>query len=75
MTATSQEISQQQQWHNLSATRVAQNLNTNIETGLTSDEVGKRRERYGTNELKGKSGTNPIFRFLLQFNQPYFIFC
>ncbi|MBD2440928.1 cation-transporting P-type ATPase [Nostoc sp. FACHB-110] len=70
MAVTSEEIIQQQQWHNLAASRVAQNLNTNIETGLTSDEVAKRRERYGANELKGKSGTNPILRFLLQFNQP-----
>ncbi|MEJ1932348.1 cation-transporting P-type ATPase [Nostoc sp. NIES-2111] len=69
MTAISQDISQQE-WHNLPASRVAQKLNANIETGLTSDEVEKRRERYGTNELKGKAGTNPIFRFLLQFNQP-----
>ncbi|AUT01692.1 carbonate dehydratase [Nostoc sp. CENA543] len=70
MTATSEINTQPKQWHNLSASKVAQNLNINPETGLTSDEVLKRRERYGTNELKGKSGTNPIIRFLLQFNQP-----
>jgi cation-transporting ATPase F len=70
MTATSEISTQPKQWHNLPASKVAQNLNTNSETGLTSDEVVKRRERYGTNELKGKSATNPIIRFLLQFNQP-----
>ncbi|OCQ98757.1 carbonate dehydratase [Nostoc sp. MBR 210] len=70
MTATSKVITQEQQWHNLPALKVAQNLNTNPETGLTSNEVVKRRERYGANELKGKSGTNPILKFLLQFNQP-----
>jgi len=70
MTATSEEITQSQQWHHLPVSRVEQNLNTNLETGLTSDEVTKRRERYGANELKSKGGTNPIFRFLLQFNQP-----
>ncbi|MBD2493003.1 cation-transporting P-type ATPase [Nostoc sp. FACHB-280] len=70
MAATSEIITQPKQWHNLPASKVAQNFSTNPETGLTSDEVVKRRERYGTNELKGKSGTNPIIRFLLQFNQP-----
>jgi len=50
MTATSEEIMQPQQWHNLPASRVAQNLNTNIQTGLTSDEVEKRQARYGANE-------------------------
>ncbi|MBD2667106.1 ATPase, E1-E2 type [Richelia sinica FACHB-800] len=70
MTATSEISTQPKQWHNLPTSKVAQNLNTNPETGLTSDEVVKRQERYGANELKGKSGTNPIIRFLLQFNQP-----
>ncbi|MBG1239894.1 cation-transporting P-type ATPase [Nostoc sp. NZL] len=70
MTATSEEIMQPQQWHNLVESKVAWHLNTNLETGLTSDEVTKRRERFGSNELKGKAGTSPILRFLLQFNQP-----
>jgi len=70
MTAISEVITQPQQWHNLPISRVAQNLNTNPETGLNSDEAAKRKERYGANELKGKSGTNPILRFLLQFNEP-----
>ncbi|MBD2564035.1 MULTISPECIES: cation-transporting P-type ATPase [Nostoc] len=70
MTATSEEIMQPQQWHNLVESKVARHLNTNLETGLTSDEVTKRRERFGSNELKGKAGTSPILRFLLQFNQP-----
>lgn len=70
MTATSEEIIQPREWHNLSASKVAQNLNANLETGLTSDEVVKRRERFGANELKGKRGTSPLLRFLWQFNQP-----
>ncbi|MEA5605654.1 cation-transporting P-type ATPase [Nostoc sp. UHCC 0252] len=70
MTATSEKSMQPQQWHNLPESNVARHLNTNLETGLTSDEVTKRRERFGSNELKGKPGTNPMLRFLLQFNQP-----
>ncbi len=70
MTATSEKIMQLREWHNLPASRVAQHLDANLETGLTSDEVVKRQERFGTNELKGKGGTSPVLRFLLQFNQP-----
>ncbi|MGH1397292.1 MAG: cation-translocating P-type ATPase [Trichormus sp.] len=70
MTATNQNPSQPQQWHNLPASRVAENLSTNLETGLNADEVTKRRERFGTNELKAKPGKSPLVRFLLQFHQP-----
>ncbi|AFY49921.1 P-type ATPase, translocating [Nostoc sp. PCC 7524] len=70
MTATNQNPVQLQQWHNLPASTVAENLGTNLDTGLTSDEVAKRRERFGTNELKAKPGKSPLVRFLLQFNQP-----
>ncbi|MBE9105106.1 cation-transporting P-type ATPase [Nostoc cf. edaphicum LEGE 07299] len=70
MTATSEKIIQPREWHNLPASKVAQHLDANLETGLTSDEVVKRQERFGANELKGKRGTSPGLRFLLQFNQP-----
>lgn len=70
MTATHQNPSQPQQWHNLPASKVAENLGTNLDTGLTADEVTKRRERFGTNELKAKPGKSPVLRFLLQFHQP-----
>ncbi|MHC0061978.1 cation-translocating P-type ATPase [Nostoc sp. UIC 10890] len=70
MTATSEKIMQPREWHNLPVQKVAQHLDANLETGLTSDEVVKRQERFGTNELKGKRGTSPVLRFLLQFNQP-----
>ncbi|BAY64313.1 ATPase, E1-E2 type [Calothrix brevissima NIES-22] len=70
MTATSEKIMPPNEWHHLPASKVAQHLDTNLQTGLTSDEVVKRRERFGANELQVKSGTNPVIRFLLQFNQP-----
>ncbi|BDI18887.1 hypothetical protein ANSO36C_46890 [Nostoc cf. commune SO-36] len=70
MTATSEKSIQPHEWHNLPASKVAQHLDANLETGLTSDEVVKRQERFGANELKGKRGTSPVLRFLLQFNQP-----
>ncbi|MBD1840911.1 cation-transporting P-type ATPase [Coleofasciculus sp. FACHB-501] len=70
MTATAKEKSVGNQWHHLPVGEVAQNLDSNIETGLTSAEVAKRQERFGANELKGKAGKSPLVRFLQQFNQP-----
>jgi Ca2+-transporting ATPase len=70
MTATDKNTIQPQQWHNLPVSKVAQNLDTNLEAGLTPNEVTKRRERFGANELKAKPGKSPLVRFLLQFNQP-----
>jgi Ca2+-transporting ATPase len=70
MTATAQEKLQGQQWHYLPAPEVFGQLDSNLETGLTSAEAAKRQERFGLNELKGKPGKSPLVRFLLQFNQP-----
>ncbi|BAU07580.1 cation-translocating P-type ATPase [Fischerella sp. NIES-3754] len=70
MTATSQEIIQSSQWHHLSIQEVTRHLGTNLETGLASAVVAKKRERFGANELKSKPGKSPLLRFLLQFNQP-----
>ena len=70
MTATAPNKLQEQQWHHLATREVFQLLDSNLETGLTSQEATKRQEHYGSNELKGKSGKNPLVRFLLQFNQP-----
>lgn len=66
----SQKPLQSDRWHHLSTQKVIQNLNSNLETGLTSDAIAKGREIFGANELKGKPGKSPIVRFLLQFNQP-----
>lgn len=52
MTATVKEIIQSHQWHNLSVSKVAQYLDANLDTGLTSNQVAKRQESFGANELK-----------------------
>ncbi|MBF2017804.1 MAG: cation-transporting P-type ATPase [Rivularia sp. T60_A2020_040] len=70
MTATSQEIIRSTQWHHLSVEEVTQNLDTDLDTGLTSAVAAKKREHFGANELKSKPGKGPFLRFLLQFNQP-----
>ncbi|MBD1928249.1 cation-transporting P-type ATPase [Trichocoleus sp. FACHB-90] len=70
MTAIAKEKRLEQQWHHLPAPEISSELNSNLETGLTSAEVAKRQEQFGSNELKGKAGKSPLVRFLLQFNQP-----
>lgn len=59
-----------EQWHHLPASDVAERLATEVGTGLSEEEVLRRRERYGQNELKGKPGKSALTRFLMEFNQP-----
>jgi cation-transporting P-type ATPase F len=65
-----ENISKLQSVHQISIEHIAEYLKTDLETGLSSAEVPQRHERYGFNELVGKSGKNPIIRFLMEFNQP-----
>ncbi len=57
-------------WHDKSDTEIQKLLETNIATGLSSEEVLKRREYYGLNQITPKKGTPAWLRFLLQFHQP-----
>lgn len=59
-----------QAWYRLSEQELIQQLQSDSSQGLTVAEVRARRERFGANELTGKSGTHPAVRFLLQFHQP-----
>lgn len=68
MVQTNENISEQ--WHNLTLPAVAEKLNSDVDTGLTSAEVSKRQQQFGANELQSKPGKSPVVRFLLQFNQP-----
>ena len=54
-------------WFNLSATETAKQLETDIENGLNSEEVSKRYEKYGRNELKAKAKKSLFVKFLEQF--------
>lgn len=58
------------QWHSLSRSEVAQILVGNLEQGLTSDQVARRREQFGVNQLRPRHNKNPYQLFLQQFNQP-----
>jgi len=42
-------------------------LNTNIEKGLNNEEVKKRQEIFGKNELAIKKKKNPFLIYLSQF--------
>ncbi|MFM7447029.1 MAG: cation-transporting P-type ATPase [Leptolyngbyaceae cyanobacterium] len=64
------EFEAQSQWHHLSTIEVVSRIGTDLSTGLPGSEVNQRRHRYGINELKGKTGTSPMIRFLMEFNQP-----
>ena len=70
MTATLTKQSINRQWHDLNSQDVAHALESNLETGLSPDEVRKRREQFGVNELTIQEGTSVWIRFLQQFNQP-----
>lgn len=59
-----------QVFHNYSIDDIAQRLETDLESGLTAEEVANRYETYGRNELPVKPGKPAWLRFLLQFHQP-----
>ncbi|WP_024547094.1 HAD-IC family P-type ATPase, partial [Picosynechococcus sp. NKBG15041c] len=56
--------------HELSEANTLQALQSNAESGLSPEEVARRYEAYGWNELTFKGGKPAWFRFLLQFHQP-----
>jgi cation-transporting P-type ATPase F len=70
MTATLTKKSINRQWHDLNLQDVAQALESNLETGLSPDEVRERHEQFGANELTIQEKTSVWLRFLQQFNQP-----
>lgn len=46
---------------------IEKELNTNIEKGLSSEEVLKKRVEFGTNEIEGKKKQSLIIKFLNEF--------
>ena len=54
-------------WFNKRIEDVEKDLNTDLEKGLTTEEVQKRQEKYGLNELKAKKKKSLLQKFLEQF--------
>ena len=58
---------QKNNWFNKKVEDVEKELNTDLEKGLTTEEVQKRKEKYGFNELKAKKKKSLLQKFLEQF--------
>ena len=55
-------------WHCFYVEEVARKLGSNINAGLTEDEVKKRRDKYGENKLDEQKKESLFKRFIKQFN-------
>ena len=55
-------------WHTLNQNIVLHNLNTDEKTGLTNEEVEKRKLKYGINKLQDKPKESLFIKFIKQFN-------
>lgn len=58
---------QKSNWFQKDVEEVEKELQTNLEKGLTTEEVTKRREKYGLNKLKSKKKKSLFQKFLDQF--------
>ena len=54
-------------WFNQTVDETVSNLKTDIENGISTEEVKKRQEKYGLNELKAKKKKSLFVKFLEQF--------
>jgi len=57
-------------WHSLPVEETIKRLEVDVASGLASDDVRARRERYGLNQITPAKGTPAWLHFLLQFHQP-----
>lgn len=63
-------LNAQQSWHQLQTEEVVQLLDVDLENGLANEEVKRRQERFGPNQLSVARRTSALRRFLLQLAQP-----
>jgi len=54
-------------WHAIEPLQVLKELDTDPHKGLTEDEVRRRLEKYGYNELKKEEKVSPLTLFINQF--------
>lgn len=55
-------------WYTMNVDEVQRKLRTNMNYGLSEDEVKKRKEKYGENKLEEQRKEGIIKKFLKQFN-------
>jgi Ca2+-transporting ATPase len=58
------DVSDDKSFHAMTAEEVLSHLNVNLDQGLSDEEVRKRQEQYGQNELEAETTPSP-FRILL----------
>ena len=56
-----------EKWYNKKIEEIEQKLETDKEKGITTEEVQKRKEKYGLNELKAKKKKSLLQKFIEQF--------
>ena len=56
-----------QNWYSKNVNEIKSDFNVDFEKGLNSDEVKKRREKYGYNELAAKKKKSIIVKFFEEF--------
>jgi magnesium-transporting ATPase (P-type) len=54
-------------WHAAQAQELAGELGTDLEAGLSGDEIEKRRKRFGLNRMTPQSERTVLMRFISQF--------
>ncbi|NHJ01220.1 MAG: cation-translocating P-type ATPase [Candidatus Heimdallarchaeota archaeon] len=57
----------EKQYYSLDINKIAEELNTDLNIGLTSEEAQLRMKQYGPNELISTKKVSPFMMFLLQF--------
>ena len=60
-------------WHHLTQDEVLSDLSVSAESGLTTEEAGRRLEQYGPNRLQGTEKESLLKRFLNQLKDPMII--
>lgn len=55
-------------WHTLDKSEIQRKLRTNMQKGLEQEEVERRKEKYGKNELEEQKKEGIVKRFIKQFN-------
>jgi len=56
-------------WHQLQAEEVVRLLDVDLVTGLATEDVKRRQEKYGMNRITARLGPPAWLKFLQQFNQ------